>query len=210
MVDKPPRLPTSGRHLDDPDCLQFWLMQRARRMVWAVHQLDADTSGVNVFVWRKPLVPEWQKRLRWPNAQKTYLAIVQGVPTWDAYRESGAIGFVERDGWRGYAVVPDGKPAATRFRVLARGDGVAALACTLESGRTHQIRVHLQHLGCSLLGEEWYRATPCQRHPRQALHAAEVRVGTERFTAPVPDDLRQLAASLGLPLESALIDGSAS
>lgn len=177
-------------------------------MVWAVHQLDADTSGVNVFVWRKPLVPEWQKRLRWPNARKTYLAIVEGEPDWDTHREAGAIGFVEKSGWRGYAVTADGKTAATRFRVLARAPGVAALGCTLESGRTHQIRVHLQHLGHPLLGEEWYRDSPCLRHPRQALHAAEIRLDDERFVAPVPSDLHALASSLGLPLPLDAIGGA--
>ena len=53
-LDKPPGIPTSGLSLDDPDCLQHALMERHGGMVWAVHQIDADTSGVNLFVKEKP------------------------------------------------------------------------------------------------------------------------------------------------------------
>ncbi len=203
VVNKPPDLPSTGRSLDDSDCLQFWLMQRERRMVWAVHQLDADTSGVNVFVRRKPLVPEWQQRMRFPNGQKTYLAIVHGAPEWDRRRAAGPIGFVRRGDWNGNAIVPDGKKAATRFTTLARSaDGqFALLSATLETGRTHQIRVHLQGEGLSLVGEEWYRDTPSTAHPRQALHAAKIwfRDGTAPpMMAPLSPDLMALATRLGL------------
>ena len=165
VVDKPPHLPTSGRTLEDADCVQFWLMRRARRMVWAVHQLDADTSGLNIFVSRKSLVPAWQRRTRFPNARKSYLAIAHGAPDWDQRRLSAPIGFVETPARRSWAVVDSGKHAATRFEVLSRSaDGkTCALRATLETGRTHQIRVHLQHLGLSLIGEEWYRDEPCTR-----------------------------------------------
>lgn len=216
MIDKPAGLPTAGRDLDDPDCLQFFVMRAARRMVWAVHQLDADTSGVNVFVRKRSLVPVWQERLRFPNAAKSYLAIVHDPPLEDALRVAAPIGWIERgvaaaapDGaaqaaWRGWGVSDDGKPAATRFEVIARAGGFGLLRCTLETGRTHQIRVHLRHLGASLVGEEWYRDEPCGLHPRQALHAWTIRFGDgvepSELVAPIPADLVELAARLGLEL----------
>ena len=61
VLAKPPGIPTSGRHLDDPDCLQTHLIQAHGGMVWAVHQLDADTSGVNIFVTEKRGVRAFQK-----------------------------------------------------------------------------------------------------------------------------------------------------
>jgi len=56
VVDKPAGIPSTGLTLDDPRCVQYWLMRRFDEMVWAVHQLDSDTSGVNIFVREKPLV----------------------------------------------------------------------------------------------------------------------------------------------------------
>lgn len=203
-LDKPPGLPTTGRALDDSDCLQFWVIQRARKMVWAVHQLDADTTGVIVFVRKKSLVPVWQQRLRFPNGRKRYLALVHGSPDWDRRRVDAPIGSMHRRGRRSWGVRKGGRPAATRFQVEARGPGHALLSCTLETGRTHQIRVHLEHEGFSLVGEEWYRHKPCTEHPRQALHAMTIgfRDGAEpqSLTAPLPSDLRALAARLGVPV----------
>ena len=202
MLNKPPLLPTAGRTLQDPDCLQFWLMMRHNRMVWAVHQLDADTTGVNVFVWKKPLVPRMQQRLRYPNAQKSYLAVVHGCPTFDSIRIDEPLGFLKTADFSGQAVVPDGKPSATRLTVLARTATHALVRATLETGRTHQVRVHLAHVGHPLIGEEWYRRPACLEHPRQALHAERIEFHDDEepgeFVAPPPADLRQLIERLGL------------
>lgn len=202
MLDKPFGLPTAGRTLDDPDCLQFWLMQRRRGMIWAVHQLDADTTGVNVFVSKKSLVPHFQQRMRYPNAQKSYLAVVHGVPTFDSLRVDEPIGYVKTPTFSGQAVTPDGKPSATQFSVLRRGPSHALVRATLESGRTHQVRVHLTHLGHPLVGEEWYRQPACLDHPRQALHAERIEFRDEEqpreLVAPLAPDLVALVDRLGL------------
>ena len=76
VVNKPVGWPSTGRDLDDPKCVQHLLMARARRMVWAVHQLDADTSGVNVFVRRKSLVEPWAQKLR--KGRKEYCSFCKG------------------------------------------------------------------------------------------------------------------------------------
>jgi 23S rRNA-/tRNA-specific pseudouridylate synthase len=195
-------LPTAGRTLDDPDCLQFWLMLRCKRMIWAVHQLDADTTGVNVFVSKKSLVPKMQERLRFPNAAKSYLAVVHGNPTFDAVRIDEPLGFLKTSDFSGQAVVVGGKASATRVTVLARSETHALVRATLETGRTHQVRVHLAHVGHPLVGEEWYRRPPCDEHPRQALHAERIEFRDEEspseLVSPMPADLQALVEGLEL------------
>lgn len=204
VVDKPPGLPTSGRDLDDPACLQHRLIERYRRMVWAVHQLDGETSGVVLFVRRKALVQEWAERLG--RASKTYLAVAHGL--FERPREGvidAPIGYdAER---RRQRIDPAGKRAVSRYRVVRDNAGRAAPPASLvevriETGRTHQVRVHLAHLGHPLLGERRYRDAPCVLHPRHALHAARIELAPQdggcTFSAPLPADLRALLDALGL------------
>ena len=63
-------MPSTGRALDDDDCLQCWLMRRHGGMVWALHQLDADTSGINMFVTEKKLVKYYKNILEKTQADK--------------------------------------------------------------------------------------------------------------------------------------------
>jgi len=204
--NKPAGLPSTGRSLDDPDCLQFHLMRAHGGMVWAAHQLDADTSGLNVFATHKLAVTHMKRRLLAPNARKRYLAVVHGVPDWDRTRVDQPIGRVDA---RSLGVTPDGKPAQTLFRVLERGAKHSLLEVELRTGRTHQIRIHLQHLGLSLVGEEWYRDSPCLEHPRQALHAWGLEFRDEelpnKLVAPFPEDLVALARRLGCAWDAAVI-----
>tara|TARA_B110000467_G_C18248787_1_gene439084 strand:- start:274 stop:630 length:357 start_codon:yes stop_codon:yes gene_type:complete len=100
-----------------------------------------------------------------------------------------------------------GKTARTAFEVLDRNNGYSLLRARLFTGRTHQILVHLAHIGHSLVGEEWYRSPPCTLHPRQALHAYRLRLPknpllTEKvYEAPMPADLQALAKQLGFIYE---------
>ncbi len=82
-VDKPAGLATTGRDLDDPDCLQHLVGVHARHAVWAVHQLDRETSGVVLFVTRKSAVAETAGRLRGRGALKLYLALCRGRPAFE-------------------------------------------------------------------------------------------------------------------------------
>jgi 23S rRNA-/tRNA-specific pseudouridylate synthase len=191
VINKPPDMPTSGRTLTDDDCLQFWLMRRHGAMVWAVHQLDADTSGVNLFVTEKSLVAVYKSRMEHPDCSKRYLAWVHGVPTWEERSVHAPIGKVDA---RSLGVTAEGRAAHSLFRVRDRGARHTLLEVRITTGRTHQIRIHAAHLGHPLVGEEWYRTSPCLEHPRQALHAAELQLpdGT-MFSARVPNDLRELS-----------------
>ena len=108
------------------------------------------------------------------------------------------------------AVVTSGKPAKTHYCVIETGPGWSLLACRLETGRTHQIRVHLSSIGHALIGDPVYKAKriaaslpeAARRFPRQALHAQRLRLrhpdtGTEmQWESPLPQDLLGLLESL--------------
>ncbi len=201
VVDKPHDWPTSGRSLEDDDCIQFHMIKHFGQMAWAVHQLDADTSGVCLFSLDKQLVTDLQAVWRDPQMSKQYLAIVKGTPEWTETNETSSIGKIDE---RSLGITDKGKPARTHFKVLDRNNGFALVQAKLLTGRTHQIRIHLSHLGHPLLGEEWYTTPPCEHHPRQALHAHRIQfpdtipLEQHKFEAPFAKDLEQLAHELGL------------
>tara|TARA_B110000037_G_C16958459_1_gene439925 strand:+ start:255 stop:794 length:540 start_codon:yes stop_codon:yes gene_type:complete len=170
-------------------------------MVWSIHQLDADTSGLCLFSLSKELVTHIQGV--WSDAEtiKEYYAVVWGEPTWDYIEELSPIGMIDE---RSLGVSRSGKAAHTKFEVIQRNSGFSLIRARILTGRTHQIRIHLSHLGYPLVGEEWYRKEPCTLHRRQALHAsriefpASVDVDPNLLYAPIPPDLVVLAKKLGL------------
>ena len=202
IVDKPFDIPSTGKSLEDDDCLQFYLMQRQKAMIWAVHQLDADTTGVNIFVKEKKAVSTYKKWLESPNTSKEYLAIVHGSPEWDSIEERSPIGTIEKGN---LGVTDEGKSAHSHFEVMSRQGTFCLIKVRIYTGRTHQIRIHLMHLGHPLVGEEWYCSPPCTLHPRQALHAWKVFLDSnpqQTFVAPLPSDLELLMLRVGLEYSS--------
>ncbi len=194
LVNKPSGVPTAGDNLKQAGSMQRELMDHYRRMIWAVHQLDRDTSGLNVFVRRKKLVAEWTEALK--AGSKTYLAVCGSRVDW-----------LQRDVWeplgwdpdrRRRAVRDDGQEAHTSVRVLVRGKEATLLEIKPTTGRTHQIRLHLEHLGLALLGERVYLPEPCTRAHRQCLHAWQIDVPGRNFHAPIPDDMKNILEREGL------------
>ncbi len=197
VVDKPYNIPSTGHTLDDDDCLQFWLIKHQKSMVWAVHQLDADTSGVNIFVTEKALVAKYKKLMENPNSQKEYLAIVHNNPSWNQHEEFGRIGKVDN---RSLGIHPDGKSAHSEFTVLKRSKHHALIQARIFTGRTHQIRIHLSHLGHPVVGDDWYCNPICTQHIRQALHCHRIYLpeSGDTFIAPFAPDLVTLQKELAL------------
>lgn len=184
-----------------------------------VHRLDKETSGLMVVARSLKahgfLVEELQAR----RVQREYLAIVVGLPTAGGQIEA-PIGRHPRLRTR-MAVVEAGRPALTHYRVLERYRGHSLLQVRLETGRTHQIRVHMAHIGLPLLGDPVYggrlrlpaQATPAlvqtlRRFQRQALHAWRLELthpsSGERLSwqAEMPPDMADLRQQLRLDLEA--------
>jgi 23S rRNA-/tRNA-specific pseudouridylate synthase len=190
-VAKPAGLPSTGRTLSDPACAQFVLSRQLRRDVWAVHQLDADTTGVLLFVRKASLVAPTADALK--AGSKTYVALVHGEPAFDERVVDAPIARTAT----GHVVAADGRPARSTVTVLRVGGGFAAVQVALHTGRTHQARVHLAHLGHPLVGERRYRAPPCERFSRHVLHAARIVLADgPELVAPTPADVIALEAAL--------------
>ncbi len=167
-----------------------------------VHRLDKDTSGLLVVAKTVSAQARLAAQLAERSVKRSYLALVHGDPPARGAIDA-PIGRDTRVRTR-MAVTRRGKEARTRFRVLQRFGHAALLECQLETGRTHQIRVHLQHLRHPVVGDTVYRRGT--RHgvpfPRQALHAAELELkhprsgNPMRWRAPLPADMKALLARL--------------
>ncbi len=163
-----------------------------------VHRLDKDTSGVMVVAKNDFAHVNLAAQIKNKTAVRTYLAIVHGVLTDDVGIINGAIGRDKVDRKK-MAVTADGKRAVTEFKVLARFKNYTYVECKLQTGRTHQIRVHMAEIGHPLLGDEKYSA---RKNPfdikGQALHSHTLSLTHpatgERmnFTAPLPDDMEKI------------------
>lgn len=138
-----------------------------------VHRLDKDTSGLMVVGRTLAAVTALTRAIAAREVQRRYLAIAHGTPAEARWSVEAPIGRDPRMRTR-MAIVASGKPARTDVERVATRGGFAALRCTLHSGRTHQIRVHLSARGLPLVGDRLYGGAPALGMQRQALHAASL------------------------------------
>ncbi|MBR0261675.1 MAG: RluA family pseudouridine synthase [Selenomonadaceae bacterium] len=167
-----------------------------------VHRLDKDTSGVMVVAKTDAAHLSLAAQIKDKIATRTYLAIVHGVLTDNAGIITGAIGRDKVDRKK-MAIVPDGKPAVTEFKVLERFGNFTYVECKLQTGRTHQIRVHMTAIGHPLLGDTKYTA---RKNPfdiaGQALHSHTLKLihpttkELMTFAAPLPEDMKNILDKL--------------
>jgi 23S rRNA pseudouridine1911/1915/1917 synthase len=159
-----------------------------------VHRLDKDTSGLMVVGKTLVAVTALVRAIAGREVRRRYLAIAQGRAPAAAFSVEAPIGRDPQMRLR-MAVVPSGKPARTDVERLGSDDAFSALRCTLHTGRTHQIRVHLASRGLPLVGDRLYGGRPVAGIERQALHAAELAFAHPlsgrplAFTSPLPADL---------------------
>ena len=163
-----------------------------------VHRLDRETSGLVLFAKSAELKQTLQAS--WPEVRKTYWAVVEGRP---APPEGTVRSFlVESKALRVYSSprpVEEGRDATTHYRTVKTGDGCALVEIDLETGRKHQIRVHMADLGCPVTGDQRYGAK-LDLCGRLALHAGSLAFphpvhGAEiRLESPLPPPLSRLFA----------------
>ncbi len=174
-----------------------------------VHRLDKDTSGVLAVAKNSMSQARLAAQFKGRTVKKDYLALVYGSPSADAGALDDPIGRHPVDRKR-MTVRPDGRTARTRWRILERYDGIALLRLHIETGRTHQIRVHCAAMGHPVVGDPVYGSRKPSQHltnitadrvkgvNRQMLHAWRLVLAhprTERiipFTAPLPPDMAGL------------------
>lgn len=214
VLDKPSGLASHGGSGIALGAIEQLRQARPRDTLELVHRLDRDTSGVLLIARRRAALLGAQAAIRSGRARKRYLALLVGQLPEDQVRVSAALRkSVLRGGERMVDVDAGGKPAVSVFRAITRFRGYTYVEVLIETGRTHQIRVHAAHLGLPVAGDAKYGDAAANRALRALglrrlfLHAAELQfeVGDpprpELFSAPLPDPLRAvldtLAASAG-------------
>ena len=229
VVDKPASLvvhPGAGNpsgtlqnallHLDP----QFANVPRAG----IIHRLDKDTSGLLVVARTLDAHRVLVKKLERREIERTYEGVCQSVLTGGG-EVNAAIGRHPKDRLR-MAVVDGGRAALTHYRVLKRFRAHTHVRIQLDTGRTHQIRVHFAHIRAPLVGDPLYGARPrlpkspepilreqLQRFQRQALHARRlvfehpISGESHTFESPLPTDMKRLLEALQTDLSTATDDG---
>jgi ribosomal large subunit pseudouridine synthase D (EC 5.4.99.-) len=140
-----------------------------------VHRLDKDTTGLLVVAKTERAMASLQEQIREHRARRIYWALVHGNNMPDTGRIEAPIGRHPKDRKRMAVNTKTGREAVTWFRVLERYRGYALLECQLETGRTHQIRVHLSFIGHPVVSDPLYGTRkPHLGMPPQALHARQL------------------------------------
>jgi 23S rRNA pseudouridine1911/1915/1917 synthase len=184
-----------------------------------IHRLDKDTSGLLIIGKNSISHDRLLKMMQQRSIKRQYLAVCQGILISGGTIEE-PIGRDPRSRIK-MAVVQSGKPAITHYRVIKKYRAHTLLSIELETGRTHQIRVHFTHKGYPLIGDRTYRKQKalenpisddlkktCQQFKRQALHAEKLTlthpISQEILTveAPIPDDIAALLEALDTDLQA--------
>lgn len=181
VVDKPSGLLTAPTPEGDRGNLQALLQRRLGGEIFIVQRLDLETSGLLVLARTAEANRTLSERVREHDFHRVYTAVVKGSA---AFEETTV------------DLPLHGKRARTRLRVVERlGELATILECELETGRTHQIRLHTLHLGHPVLGDKRYGSPSTIEPPRMALHATRLGLAHPTtgealtFESPLPEDL---------------------
>jgi len=203
-VNKPPYMPThqSQGHFYDTlaNSLAYYYSKQGRPFVFrSINRLDRNTSGIVLVAKDRISCGKLSSLMKQDGIQKTYIAILEGYPV----RDEGIIEtFIRR---KEKSIIlrevcgkcEDSKLAVTKYRVLAKSNGLTLVEASPITGRTHQLRVHFSHIGAQILGDDLY-GNPSPFIARHALHAYKLsflhpntNAKTELF-APLPNDMGEI------------------
>ena len=206
MVNKPPFMvvhPTKSHYENTiANGVTHYIMDKDEHVkLRFVNRLDMNTSGL-VIVAKNPYAQfVLSSDMKENKVEKIYIAIVKGIVEPDFGTINEPIYRPTDDSIR-RIVHEDGQPSVTHFEVLKRLKDATVLKLKLETGRTHQIRVHLNHIGHGIIGDELYGYVDEKLIKRQALHAFSLRLKQPRtredleFNAPIPKDMEELIEKL--------------
>lgn len=192
VVEKPTGLLTvPGRGEDRADCL-ITRLRTVHPDALLVHRLDLDTSGLVLFARTAAVQASLGRLFEARDVKKRYIARVWGRPE----RDKGRINLPLIVDWpnrpRQHVDHETGRPAVTEWRVVDRGATETRVRLMPQTGRSHQLRVHMAEIGHPILGDPLYAEGPARDFPRLMLHAEGLKfahpdgTGTAEFTSPCP------------------------
>lgn len=202
VLNKAPGVLVHPGHGHFDDTLGNYLMYHYRQSgdesgFHPVHRLDKGTSGLVVIAKHPHAQEKLKNQLHTGDFRRVYLAVCGGVPPAPSGLIDAPIGRADGS-LMAREVRPGGQPARTRYRVIRACGPRSLVELELETGRTHQIRVHMAHLGCPLTGDFLYGTEDDSLISRPALHSARLELTHPitgerlRFSAPLPADLAAL------------------
>ena len=209
ILNKAPGVLVHPGHGHFDDTLGNFLMYHYKKLgeesdFHPVHRLDKGTSGLIVAAKHPHAQEKLKDQLHTRAFRRVYLAVCDGAPPQPSGAVDAPIGPVDGS-LTARRVRPDGKPARTHYRLLGTFAPRSLVELELETGRTHQIRVHMAHLGCPLTGDFLYGREDRGLIRRPALHSAALELDHPvtgarlRFAAPLPADMAALISKEELP-----------
>lgn len=209
VLDKPSGIASHGGSGIGFGAIELMRALRPKDSLELVHRLDRDTSGVLVLAKKRSALTELQALIRGGKLEKRYLALLVGHLDRPALKVDAPLEkFVLQGGERMVRVLPSGKPSVSHFRQLERVGAHTYAEIRIETGRTHQIRVHAAHIGHPVAGDEKYGDRAANQMLKSAglqrlfLHAASLvfalKDGAEPYTlrAPLPAGLQAVLERL--------------
>lgn len=197
VINKPAGLPVLPDGWEPQAPYLVKMLESVYGRIWVVHRLDKITSGVMIFARTAEAHRALNLQFERHQAQKLYHAIVTGAPGWNEHTARHPLRANVGHSHRTVVDVKRGKRAETHFNVIKREQAWALVEASPQTGRTHQIRVHLSALGHPILGDVLYGAPPTDVIARPALHAISLTFihpsdgEPVTFTAPYPPDFAQ-------------------
>lgn len=206
LINKQPGIvvhPTKG-HIYDTlanGIAYHWKEKGISCKIRFINRLDMDTSGLVLIAKNKFAHQNIQRQMEENKVNKIYLTIVQGILEKKTGTIHAPIGFAS-EGDIKRSVIKEGRPSVTHYKVIEEYKNASLVEIKLETGRTHQIRVHMNHIGHPLIGDRLYNEIQSDLISRQALHAEKLSFVLPRskvyreFKAPLPEDLISLKNNL--------------
>lgn len=201
VINKPAGILSHSKGAFNPEAtVATWLRSRVNGLegerAGIVHRLDRATSGVMICAKRPQALAWLQKQFSTRKVKKTYVAVIQG----NLEPEQAVIDMpIERNPRQPqtFRVGSNGKAAVTQYRVLLAGHGYSSVELRPQTGRTHQLRVHLAHLGHPIVGDTLYGGQPADR---LYLHAQSLELTLPNrqrqiFSVPLPDMFKELVTT---------------